>query len=169
MNYEPITPKIGFIGAGSFAQNFLLPNLKGKCNFISVATSRSHTSKNIAAKYGFDTSTGNADDVINNKEHGSINMQLTGDVIWLKIYVDQSIVVMSGAPNGITAFEPSIEMLDKVRLRLKTGELFAIEYNNPTKNDATQRTAVTGYQMQTGDLVFVKIDTANDIITLYHE
>ena len=142
-----------------------------------MATSKNvHSTSHVINPYyiNIEQSSSQADviivvDVINNKEHGSINMQLTGDVIWLKIYVDQSIVVMSGAPNGITAFEPSIEMLDKVRLRLKTGELFAIEYNNPTKNDATQRTAVTGYQMQTGDLVFVKIDTANDIITLYHE
>jgi len=72
MDYKPITPKVGFIGAGSFAQNFLLPNLKGKCEFISVATSRSHTSKNIADKYAFKTATGNADDVINSEEINTV-------------------------------------------------------------------------------------------------
>lgn len=69
---HPLTPKIGFIGAGSFAQNFLLPNLKGKAEFISVATSRSHTAKNISDKYGFHTATGNADEVIKNENINTV-------------------------------------------------------------------------------------------------
>jgi polar amino acid transport system substrate-binding protein len=72
LNYAQITPKVGFIGAGNFAQNFLLPNLKGKCEFISVATSHGHTSKNIAEKYGFSSATGNADEVINNKDVNTV-------------------------------------------------------------------------------------------------
>lgn len=70
--YNPLTPKVGFIGAGSFAQNYLLPNLKGKVEFISVATSRSHTAKNISDKYGFNNATGNADEVIKNENVNTI-------------------------------------------------------------------------------------------------
>ena len=42
---------VGLIGAGSFAQNFLLPALKDKVDFIGVATARPTSSKYIADKY----------------------------------------------------------------------------------------------------------------------
>ena len=44
---------IGLIGAGSFAQNFLLPALKDKVEFIGVATARPTSSRYIADKYQF--------------------------------------------------------------------------------------------------------------------
>ena len=44
---------VGLIGAGSFAQNFLLPALKDKVEFIGVATARPTSSKYIADKYHF--------------------------------------------------------------------------------------------------------------------
>ena len=55
-------PRISFIGAGSFAQNLLLPNIKDSV-FISVATSQGHTSKNVAQKWNFRTATCDAEDV----------------------------------------------------------------------------------------------------------
>lgn len=55
----------GFIGAGSFATNFLLPSLKGEAKLITVATSRSHTARNIADKFGFAACTGDAESVVN--------------------------------------------------------------------------------------------------------
>lgn len=57
---------IGFIGAGSFAQNFLLPNLKNQ-HLVAVATNRANTSRNVADKFGFETCTGDADNIINNE------------------------------------------------------------------------------------------------------
>jgi len=59
-------PNVGFIGAGSFAQNLLLPNLKEIVNFESVATSRSNSSRNIADKYNFSSSLSSGEEVINN-------------------------------------------------------------------------------------------------------
>ncbi len=44
--------KVSFIGAGSFAQNLLLPNI-GKAEMITVATSQGHTAKNVAQKWDF--------------------------------------------------------------------------------------------------------------------
>jgi len=55
-------PRISFIGAGSFAQNLLLPNIKDSV-LISVATSQGHTSKNVAQKWNFRTATCDAEDV----------------------------------------------------------------------------------------------------------
>ncbi len=54
---------VGFIGAGSFAQNFLLPNLKDSLQFKTVVTARGNNAKNIAGKYGFSNASGSADDV----------------------------------------------------------------------------------------------------------
>lgn len=106
-------------------------------------------------------------DVVNNNEPGEIYLELKDDVIWLKINVDHQIDVMSEEPTEKTAFSPAIEILDKTRLRLKTAELFAVEYDDPEKDDTTQRTAVTGYQMGTYDVLYVKIDQINDVITVY--
>ena len=103
-------------------------------------------------------------DTINNNEAGRINLQLTGDVIWLQMEVGHKLTVLSGIPNGISAFTPSTQHLDKARLRLKTAEVFVIEYNNTAKNDELHRTVVTGYQMGTFDKTVVKIDTQNDLI-----
>lgn len=63
--YDAKEVNIGFIGAGSFAQNFLLPNLSGE-NLVNVATSRATTARNVADKFGFDNCTGDADTIINN-------------------------------------------------------------------------------------------------------
>lgn len=54
---------VGFIGAGSFAQNYLLPNLKGKVNLKGVSTSRSNTSRNALDKFGFSYSTNNSKEI----------------------------------------------------------------------------------------------------------
>ena len=69
--YNSTDINIGFIGAGSFAQNFLLPNLSGS-NLINVATARATTARNVANKFGFDNCTGDADAVIGNDQINTI-------------------------------------------------------------------------------------------------
>lgn len=54
---------IGLIGAGSFAQNFLLPALKEKVEFIGIATARPTSSKYIADKYQFGFCTNDASEL----------------------------------------------------------------------------------------------------------
>jgi predicted dehydrogenase/threonine dehydrogenase-like Zn-dependent dehydrogenase len=68
----PSNNNIGLIGAGSFGQNFLLPALKGNATFIGVATSRSNNARNIADKYGFNYCTGNASEIISDKNISTI-------------------------------------------------------------------------------------------------
>lgn len=55
-------PRVSFIGAGSFAQNFLLPNIEDS-SFVTVATSQGHTSKNVARKWKFERATCDVEDV----------------------------------------------------------------------------------------------------------
>ena len=50
----PRYPNVGCIGAGSFAQGTLMPNMKKHCNFIGIATGRGNTSKYVGEKYAFD-------------------------------------------------------------------------------------------------------------------
>jgi polar amino acid transport system substrate-binding protein len=46
-------PAIGFIGAGSFAQKFLIPFAAKSGNLVSVATTRGVTAKNVGEKHHF--------------------------------------------------------------------------------------------------------------------
>ena len=62
---EKSSPTVGFIGAGSFAQNVLLPVVQEYSEMIGVATARSNNARYIAEKYGFQFCTGNADEIIN--------------------------------------------------------------------------------------------------------
>ncbi len=55
---------VGFVGAGSFAQNILLPAVKDHGTLVGVATARPPSARGIADKYGFQYCTGEADEVI---------------------------------------------------------------------------------------------------------
>ncbi len=63
---------IGFIGAGSFAQNFLLPNLGEKVNLTGVCTSRGNTARNIAEKYGFRTCSTDALELLHSNDTDTV-------------------------------------------------------------------------------------------------
>jgi predicted dehydrogenase len=57
---------VGFIGAGSFAQSYLIPNVKANgASLHTVVTSKGITSKNVADKFGFGKASSNADDILN--------------------------------------------------------------------------------------------------------
>lgn len=69
--------KIGFIGAGNFAQNFLLPNLKNileenNGELIGVATARSTTSRYAADKFGFKYATCEANEIIKDENINTV-------------------------------------------------------------------------------------------------
>lgn len=61
---------IGFIGAGSFAQGYLLPILKKlrDVNLIGVATKRGMNAKSIVRKFGFNYCTTDYNEVLNDRE-----------------------------------------------------------------------------------------------------
>ncbi|HOI30221.1 MAG TPA: bi-domain-containing oxidoreductase [Melioribacteraceae bacterium] len=59
-------PNVGFIGAGTFSQNYLLPNLIGYVNFVGVSTSSGNSSRNIANKYNFDFAASDSEEILNN-------------------------------------------------------------------------------------------------------
>lgn len=57
-----------FIGAGSFAQSYLIPNLKGlNVKLDTVVTNNGMNAKNVAGKFGFTAASTNADEVFQDK------------------------------------------------------------------------------------------------------
>ncbi len=62
--------KAAFIGAGSFAQNMILPNLKELVDFVGISTRHGNTSRYVMDKYGFSYATDDigkilSDDAVN--------------------------------------------------------------------------------------------------------
>jgi len=90
-----------------------------------------------------------------------------GTSIWLKVASDGLLEVLTSTPDYGDELIPAVPYLDKMRVRIKNGEAFLIEYNNTAKNDATQRTTVKGVQMGSGNVIYVHIDTKEDAITIY--
>ncbi len=63
---------IGFIGAGSFAQNMLLPAISDDFNKVGVATSRGNTALSVAKKFSFQYSTTNPNKIIEDQNINTI-------------------------------------------------------------------------------------------------
>lgn len=71
-NYFPTDVNVGFIGAGNFAQNAILPRIKDKCKFVSVATGSGNMAKYVADKYGFASCLSSGYDVISDEDVNTI-------------------------------------------------------------------------------------------------
>ena len=60
---------VGFVGGGSFAQNHLIPNVKGYgASLDTVVTSKGLTAKNVGVKFGFSHCSTDINDIVENKE-----------------------------------------------------------------------------------------------------
>jgi polar amino acid transport system substrate-binding protein len=73
ISYEPSAVNIGFIGAGSYAQSHLLPNVP-KSNDISlkgVMTTTGTSSRSVAERFGFNFCTTNEKDIFENDDINS--------------------------------------------------------------------------------------------------
>jgi polar amino acid transport system substrate-binding protein len=62
--YKKEDVNVGFIGAGNFAQNEILPRINSYCNFIGIATAEGNISKYVGSKYKFAYSTDNPDKIL---------------------------------------------------------------------------------------------------------
>lgn len=65
-------PEAGFIGAGNFAQNMLLPRLKGLCNFAGISTAFGNESRYVAKKYGFKYCTDSGDKIVEDENINTV-------------------------------------------------------------------------------------------------
>ncbi|MCB2203156.1 bi-domain-containing oxidoreductase [bacterium] len=57
-------PGVAFIGAGSFAQNMILPNLRDQVDFVGISTRHGNTSRYVMDKYGFSYATDDASKIM---------------------------------------------------------------------------------------------------------
>jgi len=64
--------KIGFIGAGNFAQGFLLPTLKENAELVIVANESGASAQDAQKKFGFKSSATNPDEVVSSAEVNTI-------------------------------------------------------------------------------------------------
>tara|TARA_R110002050_G_scaffold275820_3_gene420671 strand:- start:1375 stop:3522 length:2148 start_codon:yes stop_codon:yes gene_type:complete len=63
----------GFIGAGSFAQSYLIPHAKSYgASLDTVVTTKGITSKNVAQKFNFNNSSSDSKDIFLNKEINTV-------------------------------------------------------------------------------------------------
>jgi len=63
----------GFIGAGSFAQSYLIPNVKSSGGSLDgVVTSRGITAKNVGDKFGFNFCSSEVKDVLSNEKINTV-------------------------------------------------------------------------------------------------
>ena len=63
---------IGFIGAGSFAQKFLLPYVRNCGALCAVVTSRGTTAKSVGEKFGFSSCSTDVQEVLSNREINTV-------------------------------------------------------------------------------------------------
>jgi polar amino acid transport system substrate-binding protein len=68
----PSVPVVGMIGAGNFAQNMLLPRMKGLCTFAAIASARGNETVYVAKKYGFTYTYDSGDKVIENPDVNTV-------------------------------------------------------------------------------------------------
>ena len=64
--------RVAFIGAGSYAQGNLLPNLPGDIARIGVMTNSGTTSKRVAERFDFSFCTANAADILDNEQVNTV-------------------------------------------------------------------------------------------------
>jgi len=71
---KPSALGIGFIGAGSYAQSYLLPNIPKTEDILmkGVMTVSSTSSRSVADRFGFEFCTSNTDDILNHPEINTI-------------------------------------------------------------------------------------------------
>jgi polar amino acid transport system substrate-binding protein len=62
----------GFIGAGSFAQSYLIPNFRAVGSLDSVVTRNGINSKNVAAKFGFNKAVSEPSAILDNKDINTV-------------------------------------------------------------------------------------------------
>ncbi|MBN1415978.1 MAG: bi-domain-containing oxidoreductase [Bacteroidales bacterium] len=72
LKINPLVPGVSFIGTGSFAQNFLLPNLREQCNFIGISTAHGNNAQYIAGKYKFSYATPDTDRIVSDENANTV-------------------------------------------------------------------------------------------------
>jgi hypothetical protein len=110
------------------------------------------------------------DDIEYGGSQGSMSENISGNVVWLQVEINNIVTQLLSAPSHVTPFTPSHESFSKSRILIKSAEVFVVLYKTTEMSDPDDREEVTGYQLGTSsDILYVKIDHAADTITLYYQ
>ncbi|MGA1868364.1 MAG: bi-domain-containing oxidoreductase [bacterium] len=112
---------IGFIGAGSYAQSFLLPNIKvgPRVRLKGVMTSTSTSSRSVMDRYGFEFCTGDAEDILASPEINTVFIATRNDTHGL--YVKKALL----AGKNVFVEKPlclNCKELDEIKEIIYTGD-----------------------------------------------
>jgi len=108
------------------------------------------------------------DDIEFSGERGSLHEETSGSVVWLQVEMNNQVTVLVSAPIGVSVFTPSHSGWSQSRIYVKSAEAFVVQYSSVPMDDASNRTAVTGYQLgSSSDVLYIKIDQQANTITMY--
>jgi len=127
LNNSPQKPGLGFVGAGSFAQNYLLPNLPPNSNLLGVCTAGGVTASNVAKKYGFNYATSNDEKLFSDPVLNTVFVATRHNLHFefVKKAIERGKNVFVEKPLCL-----SIEELEIIRyLYLKTPVVFLLGFN----------------------------------------
>ncbi|MBE3144721.1 MAG: bi-domain-containing oxidoreductase [Planctomycetes bacterium] len=105
---------IGFIGAGSFAQKFLIPNAQPHGALLTVADSRGMTAKSVGEKFKFRSFSANAHDVISDQAINTVFIATRhnthGELVMAGIEADKNVYV----EKPLTIYEADLPHIAEV-------------------------------------------------------
>ena len=103
---------VSFIGAGSFAGNFLLPALRKHIDFDAVATSRAHTAEHARRQFGFSHAYADSDQLLAASTAGAVVIATRHD---------------THAPLAIKALKAGKRVVLEKPLCIQLSEYFAVK------------------------------------------
>ncbi len=128
---RPVTgiPVAGFIGAGNFARNFLLPNLRGHLNFRGIATAHGTSSLFTGRKYGFEYCTSLQDKIFSDDKIDTVFIATRhnshADSVIRALKAGKNVFVEK--PLAITLSE--LEQIRQVYIQMEQKPLVMVGYN----------------------------------------
>ncbi|HEX2974990.1 MAG TPA: bi-domain-containing oxidoreductase, partial [Bacteroidales bacterium] len=116
----------GFIGAGSFAQSYLIPAAKSEGAWLAgVVTSRGLTSKNVAAKFGFGFCSTSPDDIFTDKTINTVFIATPhsshAEMVVKALQAEKNVFVEKPLAITMAQLNEVIEAKKKYRKPLMTG------------------------------------------------
>ncbi|WP_026897748.1 bi-domain-containing oxidoreductase [Daejeonella oryzae] len=117
---------IGFIGAGSFAQSYLIPNVKAcGASLDGVVTSKGITSKNVADKFKFNFCSSDSKDIVDNKTINTVFIATPhsshADLVIKSLEAGKSVFVEKPLAMNPEQLQSVIEAKSKFNLPLLVG------------------------------------------------
>jgi predicted dehydrogenase/threonine dehydrogenase-like Zn-dependent dehydrogenase len=125
----PEFPSVGFLGAGNFAQNILLPGLKGMVNFEGIATAHGNTSLYVGKKYGFGYCTSDSSKIIGDEHINTIFIatrhNLHADLVFASLKAGKNVFV----EKPLTLKMEELEKIRQTYISLEKKPLLMVGYN----------------------------------------